>query len=160
VARDTARPFTVEAGAVDVTVLGTAFEVTAFDTAATVLVRVREGRVHVTAGPDTALLQAGDQVRYDRTRHLLERGRNGPLEQWGDRVLQFDQAPMDLVVERLQQRYGLELELANAAIARCRLTATFEDEPVDTVLQVIADTFGLRVVHTGPDRYRFEGDGC
>lgn len=160
VARDTAHPFTVATAEVDVTVLGTAFEVTAYDTSTTVQVRVREGRVQVVAAGDTVVLHAGERVRYDRTKHELERGANGPLEHWGDRLLQFDQAPLALVREQLQQRYHVDLELANAAIGQCRLTATFEDEPVDTVLQVIADTFGLRVVHLGRGRYRFEGDGC
>ncbi len=160
VARDTEHPFTVAAADVDVTVLGTAFEVTAYDSSAVVQVRVREGRVQVVAERDTVVLHAGERARYDRAKHELERGANGPLEHWGDRLLQFDQAPLELVREQLQQRFHVELELANAAIGQCRLTATFEDEPVDTVLQVIADTFGLRVVHTGPGRYRFEGDGC
>lgn len=160
VARDTARPFTVHTDEVDVTVLGTAFEVSAFDTARVVRVRVREGRVQVAAGPDTVVLRAGEQARYDRVDHQLQRMANGPLEHWGDRLLQFDQAPLPVVVAELQRRYGVKVELGNGPMAACRLTATFEDEPVETVLQVIADTFGLRVVHLAPGRYRLEGDGC
>jgi ferric-dicitrate binding protein FerR (iron transport regulator) len=125
-----------------------------------VRVRVREGRVQVVAGPDTLILRGGEQAQYDRVGRQLERSVNGPLEHWGDKLLQFEQAPLPMVVAELQRRYGVEVELGNAPIAACRLTATFDDETVETVLQVIADTFGLRVVHLAPGRFRLEGNGC
>ena len=64
VRRDEQRPFTVDAGDLYVTVLGTAFEVADYDTAAFATVRVRTGHVRVVAGIDTVELLAGDHLRY------------------------------------------------------------------------------------------------
>lgn len=62
VARDPARPFIVEAGAVRIRVVGTSFLVHLSDLG-DVSVIVREGRVEVQAqGAETALLAAGDRI--------------------------------------------------------------------------------------------------
>jgi ferric-dicitrate binding protein FerR (iron transport regulator) len=90
----------------------------------------------------------------------LAREAAGPVERWGGRILQFEQAPLSLVVRQLRERYGVEVELANEAIGRCALKATFEEEPVEQVLQVVAATFGLQVEPIAPGRYMLIGDGC
>jgi ferric-dicitrate binding protein FerR (iron transport regulator) len=160
VTKDPEHPFVVEAGALTVTVLGTSFEVTAYDTATSMQVRVREGRVQVVTNNDTLVLVSGEHARFDRARQVLAREAAGPVERWGGRILQFEQAPLSLVVRQLRERYGVEVELANEAIGRCALTATFEEEPVEQVLQVVAATFGLQVEPIAPGRYMLIGDGC
>jgi len=160
VRRDEARPFIVDAGELRVTVLGTGFEVTAYDTAASVLVRVRHGRVGVEANGDTVVLAAGERARYDRPRHILQREAAPPMEVWGERILQFEGVPLADVAEELEGIFHVRIELADERIARCRLTATFEDEPIDAVLRVIAETFGLRVNSMVTGHYVLDGDGC
>ena len=157
---DAAHPFVVRAADLEVTVRGTAFTVSAYDTAHVLLVRVREGRVQVVAGPDTLVLTAGQHARYDRARHLLERQEAPPMEAWGERILQFTDAPLADVVARLQQRFAVPIHLGNEHLARCRLTATFEDEPIDRILDVIAQTYGLTVMHAADHSYTLQGDGC
>lgn len=159
VRRDEARPFVIDAGDVRVTVLGTAFTVSAYDTADVVEVRVRNGRVRVEAGPDTLTLTAGQHARYRKSRHLLERTPAPPAEAWGWRILHFDRAPLDEVARQLERSYKVRLTFASASIARCTLTAEFDDEPIEVILGVIADTFSLTLTRDG-DRYVLNGEGC
>lgn len=160
VARDTEHPFIVRSGDLEVTVLGTGFEVSAYDTSNMWTVRVRHGRVRVEAGGERVELVAGERVRLDR--HPRAFTREGPVtvEAWGERIVQFQNAPMSEVVVELQRIYHVRVDLSNEALAKCRLTATFEGEPIDQVLRVIAGTFGLRVTKPAPDNYLLEGDGC
>lgn len=160
VERDEARPFIVEAGDLRVTVLGTGFEVTAYDTSASAMVRVRHGRVRVEANGDTLVLAAGERARYDRHRHFLQREAAPPMEVWGERILQFERVPLIEVAGELGRIYNVRIDLANEGLTRCQLTATFEDEPLDAVLRVIAETFGLRVHAVGTGHYVLDGDGC
>ncbi|MBL7963361.1 MAG: FecR domain-containing protein [Flavobacteriales bacterium] len=160
VQRDTLRPFVVDAGAVQVSVLGTAFVVSAYDSSAIVEVRVRSGLVRVVAAGDTATLTAGQHAIYDRTRHVLERRAAPPAEVWGVRVLQFENAPLSLVVAQLQRIYGVQVAFSDESIGRCRLTTEFDDEPVETVLRIIAETFGLELLKESEQRYMLSGDGC
>lgn len=161
VKRDVDRPFTVEAGDVLVTVLGTGFEVSEQDSAGTVLVRVRHGKVRVATKGDTVELTSGEHVRYNKRTHLLQREVAPPMERWGDRIIQFDRAPLVQVAEQLGALFHVRIELANPALARCELTASFDNESLDAVLRVIADTFGLRVDTAEDDgHYILDGDGC
>lgn len=159
VRRDEQRPFTVDAGDLRVTVLGTAFEVADYDTAAFATVRVRNGHVRVVAGADTLDLLAGDHVRYDKKRHVLERRPAPPMEVYGLRVLKFEGAPMAQVVQQLETLYKVRITLANERIAACRLTAEFNDEPIGSIVDVIAETFGLHAT-AKPDGFELDGDGC
>lgn len=159
VKRDEARPFVIDAGDVKVKVLGTAFTVSAYDTADIVEVRVRSGRVQVAAGRDTLTLTAGQHARYRKSRHLLERAPTPPAEVWGWRIIHFDRAPLDEVTRQLERIYKVKVSLKHEGLARCALTAEFDDEPIEAILRVIADTFGLVLTHEGND-YVLDGEGC
>ena len=160
VKRDEQRPFIVEADGVTVTVLGTAFEVSAFDTSNSVMVRVRHGKVRVVAGMDSVVLQGGEYARYNKGAHFLERMPAPPSEVWGDRIIQFHDTPLAQVVEQLQSLFKVRVQLGNGALARCKLTATFEDEPIDYILRVIADTYGATLNMEAIGSYTLNGDGC
>lgn len=159
VRRDTTHPFVIEAGDLEVMVLGTSFEVSAYDSASQSVVRVRSGRVRVVAGNDTLVLGAGEHARYHKDRHFLERAAALPIETWGLRVLQFEGASLDQVAAQLQRLYHVRIEWRNEAIARCRLTAEFDDESIERIVAVIAETFSLQVERTGKG-YLLDGKGC
>lgn len=160
VKRDAARPFIVEAGPVQVMVLGTGFEVSAYDTSGVVRVLVRHGHVRVAAGGDSLHLYAGEGAAYRKAEHRLERMELPSCVHWGDRILHFDQASMAEVVRCMENLYAVRITLSGPGIGRCRLTADFEDEPVERILQVVAETFGLRVETAGDGHYTLAGDGC
>ncbi|MBK7945525.1 MAG: FecR domain-containing protein [Flavobacteriales bacterium] len=159
VQRDEERPFVVDAGDLEVTVLGTAFTVAAFDTADLIEVRVRSGRVRVLAGVDSLVLTAGEHARYSKSRHMLERAPAPPAEVWGWRILHFDSAPLDMVAGQLERIYKVRVQLKHSGLARCTLTAEFDDEPIEAILGVIADTFGLQLIREG-NNYTLDGEGC
>lgn len=159
VQRDEQRPFTVEAGDVLVTVLGTSFEVSAYDTAQAIMVRVRSGHVRVDVGGESVLLTAGEHAVYHKERHFLERKAAPPAEVWGLRILQFEGASLQQVVDQLQRIYKVRIDLGNDAIARCTLTAEFDEESLRTILGVIAETFGLAVEEENGN-YVIDGSGC
>ncbi len=159
VQRDEQRPFTVEAGDVEVTVLGTAFEVSAYDTSDIVQVRVRSGRVRVEAGGETIELAAGEHAVFHKERHFLERRAAPPAEVWGIRILQFEGASLDQVATQLERIYKVRVTLRNDRIAACRLTAEFDDETISTIIGVIAETFSLDVQML-EGTFILDGDGC
>ncbi len=160
VKRDEQHPFIVRSGGLEVTVLGTGFEVSAYDTSTVWTVRVRHGRVRVEAGEERVELVAGERVHFDRGTGVFAREGPVTVEAWGDRIVQFQNAPMSEVVTELQRIYHVRIDLQNEAVGTCRLTATFENEPIDQVLGVIAGTFGLRVLRPAKDHYSLDGDGC
>lgn len=160
VERDIERPFVVETEDLKVTVLGTAFEVSSVDTSNSVLVRVRHGRVQVSTAEDTVILKGGEYARYNKIARLLERMPAPHTEVWGDRVIQFKEAPLSEVAAQLERLYQVRIRLANEALVHCKLTATFDDEPIDYILRVIADTYGFTLTMETTGSYTLDGDGC
>jgi transmembrane sensor len=167
VRRDERRPFVVHTTTIDVTVMGTAFEVTAFDGNDTVMVRVRHGKVRVAlrraendSAGDTLILAAGEQTIWVRGDRLLERDVIGPVERWAGRIIQFNNAPLQQVVDELNSVYDSRIVLGTAAISGCPLTASFGDEPIDEIVRVIANTFGLQITRNADGSFTLTGDGC
>ena len=157
---DAAVPFTVHAGDAVVRDLGTAFTVRVAPPlstgagVATASVAVTEGRVELRARSSSStvvVLAAGDRGQLQEDGQLVaERG--AALDDdlaWMRGRLVFHEATMAHVRADLQRWYGLELRIEDAALQSRRLTATFDDEPVDRVLQVIALALGADVERQG-----------
>lgn len=164
VVSDSARPFLVQTRTATTRVLGTRFGVRAYPEDEYVEVVVAEGRVAVMetedqttssttdyrgmAGPlpaDAIQLTADQAVRLvpgtpgairtvDATRFLA----------WTEGSLYFERTPLPEVARILENRYGLEIELADERVADLRLTAEFvEPELITEVVRLIAVSLGI-----------------
>jgi ferric-dicitrate binding protein FerR (iron transport regulator) len=49
--------------------------------------------------------------------------------------------------------------LENERLGDCRITATFNDEPIEEITQIIAETLGLEASRTDSG-YVFNGNAC
>lgn len=158
VAHDADRPFSVHTRGSVAEDLGTAFLVRAYPEQAGTEVVVTEGRVALQradaaasrrAEPPPLLLAAGDLGRLDAEGLAsVERGVDvNRYLAWTRGILAFDDMPLGEVVVNLERWYGVEVRLAESALAtqHLTLTARFHEEPVSQVLQRISLTLGLGV---------------
>lgn len=166
VRHDSEQPFIIEAGRAMVRVLGTSFNVKAYP-GKDVEVSVESGQVMLfTVSPAThdtlsVLLPAG-------TRGLLPAGSMQPEVMegtapdrlfWLDGSLEFRQAELSEVFSVLSDHFGISIRASRPQILNCRLSATFRNEPLETILEVIATSFELEVRNEGTNRI-FYGKGC
>ncbi len=154
VAPDSQRPLRVYTAASVTEDLGTAFVVRAYADQVATEVVVAEGRVTFSRADTTAaartpalVLEARDLGTLDPSGvAAVRRGVDiGRYLAWTRGVLAFDGTPLGDVVLTLGRWYNVEIRLADSALAARRLTATFQNESIDLVLQRIALTVGLRV---------------
>ena len=150
---DPERPFIVEVGDVEVQVVGTVFRVDNAAELARVRVEVLEGRVRVGARGQELYLVAGDEAVYDRESGTLI------ASQSQSRVLRFDATPLREVIRRIEGAYNTKIELKNSNLENCLLTARYRSLPLERVLELIAESFGLRVEKTDAG-YALDGEGC
>jgi transmembrane sensor len=154
VAHDERLPFRVHTAGSVTEDLGTAFVIKAYTDQTATEVVVSEGRVvlrraDTTVASSALVLGARDLGRLDASGGATVR-RNVAVERylaWTRGVLAFDGAPLADVVRTLERWYNVEIRLADSALAKRRLTATFTNEPIDLVLKRIALTLGVRVEH-------------
>jgi transmembrane sensor len=159
VRHDAARPFTVRAGAALVRDLGTAFAVRTDGAggAGGVTVAVTEGVVALrpatpaTAADTGVLLNAGDRgvLRAGAAAEAARGAVTADDVAWTRGRLVYRDAPLDELRADLRRWYGVELRVDDPALAGRRLTATFDGEPADRVLDVVATALGAEVERTG-----------
>lgn len=164
VARDTTRPFTIDAGTALVEVLGTSFNVNAYRENPTVEITVKSGVVALIAKEDhqeQLVLRAGNSGTYHKEEGEL---RLTPASDpnkisWKTRELFFDNASLREVVDLVGQVYGVNLVIMDQAIASCPITVAFIDQSLESILRVLAETLDLAIERNDKE-YRLSGKGC
>lgn len=162
VARNPEKPFIVETEDFVVTVLGTSFNIRALKSEDIAEVSVITGTVEITTySGDNLLLSAGQKAIYNKTQNTLtdDVSSNSNSISWVTQKLIFNQTPLDEVFKTVGKTYNVSFELQNPELARCLLTATFDQRSAEDVLTIIKETFDLRYIRSG-DIIVVAGDGC
>ncbi len=157
VKRDETRPFIIKANGTEVRVLGTSFNVKAYDKR--VSVAVTSGKVQFSTPKAKTLLVKNESaaVQADTIIKLPELNFNELA--YRTRVFVFDKTNLGDVVASLREGYHADIQLGSRHLANCRLTARFEKESLDATLTVIAETLNLKVVRRG-NSILLDGSGC
>ena len=164
VARDTARPFEIDAGEALVQVLGTSFNVNAYRENPTVEITVATGLVALSAKEDEEnliVMKAGSGGSYDKTQGKLKLIPTSDPNtiSWKTRELFFEGTSLKEVCELVNSVYGARLIIMNQELAACPITVTFRDQSLESVLSVIESTLDLQLSRVG-DEIRLDGEGC
>jgi transmembrane sensor len=159
------KPFIIETDEVLIKDLGTAFNVKAYPESNTVEVIVEEGEVQIYTLLDSGLnLLAGEKGVYDKTfkkfSKLVKIDTNSLS--YKTKVFSFNNTDLGSVVDKLNEIYGSKIRLANDALRDCHLTVNFNDDKLETVIDVLAETLNLTVKRPDPltEEIILEGKGC
>ncbi|CAN7276127.1 FecR domain-containing protein [Pseudorhodoferax sp. LjRoot39] len=127
---DPTRPFFVQAGPVQVRVVGTRFSVRHTPGLAGndgVQVAVEHGRVRVMGRDEASvLLGAGEAVASDSTGALASVAAAGPVAPWREHRLSFLDRPLGQALAELERYGDTGLVVRDPAVAALRLTATVD----------------------------------
>lgn len=162
VAHDATKPFRVYTARGVAEDLGTAFGVHAYG-AGELEVVVAEGAVVLRSTrqdattSDSVVLTQADLGNVDPDGRV-SRTSNVDVDAhlaWRQGKLVFHDTPVREVLRRLSQWYDIDLELADSTIADRPFTASFDNEPIDRVLNVLGLTMRLRYEQRGSLRLVF-----
>ncbi|WP_031529374.1 FecR domain-containing protein [Dyadobacter crusticola] len=154
---DKAHPFIINANGTEIRVLGTSFNVKAYEKSP-VRVDVATGKVQVSKASKKIELVKGEgaEVSADSIRSLQA---NMNIIGYRTQVFDFNAANLNEVISTIRDGYHVDVRLTNQQIAQCRLTIRFEKEPLDATLSVIAETLDLELRKEGKV-YWLDGNGC
>lgn len=143
VKRNEDKPFIVQAGALNVQVLGTAFEVTAYDNKEQASVAVQSGKVNVSthqAAISATTVTANQKATVNTTSGMVETSEidGDDIAGWKDNRLVFFEEPFANVVEALQRRYGTRITVNKASLLKDKVILKLDDQPLDQVLKVLS----------------------
>lgn len=157
VAPDPSHPFIVDANGTEIRVVGTSFNVKAYDEA--VRVDVKTGQVEVRKAQKTVALLPGEgvEVQADTVLRMIPIDPNALA--YRTQVFDFTATRLDEVAQSLSAGFHADVRLSNARLAPCRLTGRYERESLDATLAVIAETLNLTVSRQ-EGTYWLNGSGC
>lgn len=147
VTRNEARPFSVYTERTEVTVLGTSFQIN--EQPGGTNVNVITGKVSFGATgneTDKVILTAGMSASYSMKNNgitILEEEDLNNLS-WKTRQLRFNDTPLEKVIGDLNEYYQVKV-INKTETPNLKLTATFNDLPLEDVLLVINQTLDTRL---------------
>lgn len=148
------QPFIVATPNVEVKVSGTSFSVKCEPASDTLSVIVDEGRVvlfPVTQSDksDSLILTAGQQGIYLSNQHRFKKIDKADENElyWHTGTLVFRNAPLTYVISTVSKAYGVKIRLMDVSLSEIPLTSSFSAMPVGKVLEIIAETLGIKVVY-------------
>ncbi len=150
---DASQPFVISAGNAQIKVLGTSFNVCAKPGDKTVEVVVETGKVEVACPATPSSLQEGlilvpgeKGMLYNDNNQLIKSLNNNPnATAWKTNELLFDKTSLREVIADLEKVYHTEIQLSDPSLNELVLTAHFNNQPLDFILEVIRLTFSLEL---------------
>jgi transmembrane sensor len=145
VSPDKVKPFVITVNDIDVTVVGTSFNIKS--TGGKTEVLVETGLVKVTRKGTTVELRAGEKVLYSTTDTMpvKERVTDKLYNYYRSKEFVCDNTPLWKLVDVLNEAYNSNITIGRKELAGLRLDATFTNESLDKILEIIHLTFDITV---------------
>jgi len=141
-------PFIINTKEISVKVIGTKFNVMAYDNDNFVETTVVEGRVSVTEnnGPGSLMLTANQKATFFKnTRQLTLLEVNPELYiSWKEDILTFDNENFANVIRKLERWYDVSIYVEGKDSITDRYTLTIRNESIDEVLKLISLTTNIQ----------------
>jgi ferric-dicitrate binding protein FerR (iron transport regulator) len=111
VARDERRPFLVEVEGQQIEVLGTSFNLRAYDNSEIIETTLEDGSIKLTAGDQKNILNPGDQSIFDKNTGILSVRRVNPkmFTIWRDGRYVFENEKLTEVFKVVERWYDVEI---------------------------------------------------
>ncbi len=143
------KPFIIEVNEALIKDIGTSFNVKALPESDLIEVSVEEGVVQFYTENTTGLrLVKGEKATYNKhTKSFVKlvSSTNKAPNQRISRQFNFENTPLSEVIDELNAAYNCHIRLANPDIGACRLSVTFNNEELEVLLSVIAETLNLNI---------------
>lgn len=142
VARDEKHPFIVKAENVNIRVLGTRFNVKAYEEENKIEVTLTEGRVGVGLDDqaDQISIQAGQQVLFDKGKGLFSK-RQVNLDYytgWREGKFYFNNHPLQKIAKQLERAFNVNIKISSDDLKEIAFTGDFvRGENLEQILRVM-----------------------
>ncbi len=151
VKHDANHPFIVHTGNLSVKVLGTKFNVNAFPNENSIKVSLIEGKVNVSKVEEgkideIGILKPKEQLLYNKENKSRTFDSFDPetVIGWKHNLFQFNDEPLGEVLLSLERSYGIKFELTDKSMSNLKITATFKDNSIQTISEVINKLTGIK----------------
>ncbi|MEP3371961.1 MAG: FecR domain-containing protein [Maribacter dokdonensis] len=151
VAKDSAHPFIVNAGELNVRVLGTQFNISTYPEDIKTEVVLVEGSVSMSSNLgnnesiNEILLEPGFKGSFGRITGELDKNQvnTDMYTSWMNGELIFRDMTFDNIIKKLERHYNVSIVNKNKGISAKRFNANFGNQPIENVLEELKFNYGL-----------------
>lgn len=145
------KPFIVNAGGAMIKDIGTSFNIKAYAGDSIVEVYVESGQVaFYTVDNPGILIDKGETGTFEKATNSFHKSveEKPNILDYKNKVLIFQDARLSEVIEKLNALYQTNIVLKNQELGSSRITVSFENESIESVIGVIAETLNLSLTPT------------
>lgn len=160
--RDLEHPFLLQiAKAGQLEVLGTSFNVRAYEGETEMCLSVSTGKVRYRSPEgEEHILEKGDAVYYNYADKRANLKRPLNPTHWRDGLLNYKDCSLADLRKDLQQKYGVNLEFENEALSQCLFNGSFKSPKLEELFQALSFTLNLSVKKVSEQEYLLSGEPC
>jgi len=162
VTKDSERPFIISNNDFEVKVLGTSFNVSAYDHNPNAVVTVVTGTVTFEDRDGHSVFLLRNEIGVlNKFKHAVEKSKTEDLNfsSWKTRKLEFKNTSFKQVCETLTDYFSVELEVKNETILKCKFTGYFVDPTLEQILSVLEKTLEIKAL-VNNKHIIITGKGC
>ena len=154
VKRDPSRPFVITSGAIKTTVLGTSFNIKAYNEKQPE-VNVRTGKVKVEGERNTVLLVRGDKAVCTPASSTIKKEKTAILEpEWKKALLYVDGLTLEQVLNTLKEENDFTVNYLEDDLKNLTIQGTLDSrQGLYEMLQTIAFALEIKIRSTGNNTY-------
>lgn len=155
VAPNPKQPFFVKSDDLQVKVLGTHFNISAYPGDLKHEVSLYEGKVQLLAKnniENKIFLTSGKKASYSSKSGLISvTEENGKPAEWRDGILRFYDEDFNTICKKLERKYNTKILIADQEIGNLHFTANFDVEPLNKILELLkkAHNFSYLKINNG-----------
>jgi transmembrane sensor len=156
------KPFIIKANGASIRVVGTSFNVYAYNESSTVEVIVKTGKVELhdkdltkKLEGDKVLLLPGEKGIFNKLNNTVakENSFNSNNLSWVTHEMEFKYARLADVFQTMQRVYNIRIDVDQGVDLNQKLSATFSQQQPEYIMEVIAMTQNLRLKKINNNQY-------
>ena len=139
VAHDEKHAFIVQVGDLEVKVLGTSFNVSAYEDAKDVTVVLLEGKVGVYAQKMSHIMKPGDKIEYNKATHKITATQVHPNDyiEWTKGNMYFEKESLENIMKTLSRIYDVEIRFDSNKLPNEYFTGTISGGGIQNALNIL-----------------------
>ena len=146
VAHDKERPFNVNTSKCTVTVLGTKFDISAYEQDGEAFTALVEGSILFKTGEEETLVSPGELVTIGDKGLTKEAVDVRDYCGWTSGIIKYSNIPFSSLLKRLEREYDTHLILEDKSLGDRTIRVSFsKDDSVDTILKVLSDILPISI---------------
>ena len=151
VAHDEKCAFIVQVGDLEVKVLGTSFNVSAYEDAKDVTDVLLEGKVGVYAQKTSHIMKPGDKIEYNKATHKITATQVHPSDyiEWTKGNIYFEKESLENIMKTLSRIYDVEIRFDSNKLPNEYFTGTIPGGGIQNALNIL--------MLTSPFYYEMDG---